>query len=85
MNMLTKSRVCDYSLPREAAMPRGGVCIVGRRCTPGQRDPTYLQEGQGHVILLQEVSIRGGPLHNQADDPPLIVEGIVHLLLFCTL
>lgn len=47
--------------------------------------PTYLQESHCHIILLQDVSIHGGPLQNQADDSPLIVEGIIHFLLFCTL
>lgn len=52
---------------------------------PGKGDLTYLQEGHSHVILLQDVSIHGGPLQNQADDSPLIIEGIIHFLLFGTL
>lgn len=46
---------------------------------------TYLQESHGHIVFLEEVSIHGSPLQNQSDDPPLVVEGIVHSLLFCTL
>ena len=45
MNMLTKSRICAYSVSREAAMPVGGLsyntvgCIVGQRHTLGRDDP----------------------------------------------
>ena len=45
MNMLTKSRICAYSVSREAAMPVGGLSyntvgsIVGQRHTLGRDDP----------------------------------------------
>lgn len=42
---------------------------------------TYLQEGHRYLILLEEVSIHGSPLQDQANDTPLVVEGIIHLLL----
>lgn len=47
--------------------------------------PTYLQEGHGHIIFLEEIAIHGRPLQDQADDPPLVVEGIIHSLLLGTL
>lgn len=36
MNMLRKSRICNYNLSREAAVPMGSPCIIGQRCILGR-------------------------------------------------
>lgn len=44
-----------------------------------------LEKGQWVVFVLEVVSVHGGPLHHQADHPALVVERVVHLLLFAAL
>ena len=44
-----------------------------------------LQEGHWVVFVLKVVSMHVCPLHHQADHPALVVERVVHPLLFAAL
>lgn len=85
MNMLTKKRICNHGLSREATVLMESPGIVRQRWILGRDDSAYLEESHGHVILLEHISMHGGPLQHQADDSSLIVEGVIHFLLLCTL
>ena len=53
------------------------MCVNASVCVCG----SDLKEGEGGLLLQEMVSVLRGPMQDQPDDPPLVIQAVVHPLL----